>query len=263
LADLEFTPLETMRSMLSRWWIVVIMAILGGLFGWAFQFSHSPVYEATANLTVTMDFSKHELTQYEEDYAFTAAGAIINSFNVQEQVLAEAQTLGITLTRNQLAQQMSSEGRQSAWELHIRDRDPQVAAQLVNLWVQAAYDALDAALVHAAQADQLQVQIDLLQTCISAIPGETDLPQPSSNGCSRFSLAEIQTVLQSRKDQLVQETEQSQGILSIMEFGLTGFAAVPDDPVVFDRAGLILAGTMIGFIISLWVTGSRKVRRSG
>ena len=97
MADLEFIPFETMTRILSRWWITAAMAIAGGLLGWAFHFFSPSVYEATAILTVTMDFSQRELTQYEQDYAFNAAGAIIDSTEVKDQIVANAQKNGILL----------------------------------------------------------------------------------------------------------------------------------------------------------------------
>ncbi len=266
MADSEFTPLETMVRILSRWWITVIMAISGGVVGWAFHFFHPPVYEATAILTVNIDFTKRELTQYEEDYAFNVAGAVITSTVVQDLIVTEAQIDGISLNPTQLAQQMFSEGRQSVWELHVRDRDPQVAAELANIWAQAANDALNTALDHAIQAEQFQYQVDRLGACLPFAPGMTESaaqPRPTPKDCGRFSLVEIQTVLQSWTDELVQEKELSLGILSIMEFALTSYASIPEKPVLSDQASLTFAGAMIGFVISLWVAGSRKVPGRG
>jgi uncharacterized protein involved in exopolysaccharide biosynthesis len=266
MPDQEFTPLETMTSILSRWWVPVVMAILGGILGWAFHFFHPAVYEATSNLTVTMDFSQRELSQYEQDYAFNAAGAIINSTAVKDQIVRKAQSDGISLTPAQLAQQMLSEGRQSVWELHIRDRDPQVAAKLANTWAQLANDALNAALEHAIQAEEFQVQIDMLNICLPlalATPEPGGNLQPAPGNCGGYSLAELQTAMQSWADKLVQEKSLSMGILPIMEFALTGYAFVPEKPVLYNQASLTLAGALIGFVISLWVAGGRRVQRRG
>jgi uncharacterized protein involved in exopolysaccharide biosynthesis len=266
MTDQEFTPHETMASIFSRWWIPVVMAALGAILGWTFHFFHPAVYEATSNLTITMDFSQRELTQYEQDYAFNAAGAIINSTAVKDQIVAKVQTDGILISSIQLAQQMFSEGRQSVWELHVRDRDPQVAADLANTWAQVANEALNTALEHAIQSEQLQYQIDALQACLPLEPGtpEPDAnSQPALEGCGHFSLVEIQTAMQSWTNQLVQEKGLSAGILPIMEFALTGEASVPEKPVLFDQASLILAGALVGLVISLWVAGSRKVQRHG
>jgi hypothetical protein len=221
------------------------MAILGGTVGWVFHFFQPPVYEATSSITVTMDFSQRELTQYEQDYAFSAAGAIIVSSTVKDQILTEAQAAGISISATQLAQMMFSEGRQSVWELLIRDRNAQVAANLANFWGGVAYDALNTALGHAIKAEQYQVQINSPETCLSLTPEGAE------------------SALQSWADGLVQEKKLSRGILPIMEFALTGNATIPEEPVLYDQAGLTLAGTLIGFIIALWVAGSRRVHRRG
>jgi uncharacterized protein involved in exopolysaccharide biosynthesis len=266
MADPEFTPLQTMSSILSRWWIPVVMAVLGGIVGWVFHFFYPTVYEATSNLTVTMDFSQRELTQYEQDYAFNAAGAIINSTAVKDQIVTKVQIDGIQISSTQLAQRMLSEGKQSIWELHTRDLDPQVAAKLANTWAQVADEALNGALEHAIQAKELQVQIDMLSICLPlalATPGPGATLQPAPGDCGRYSLAELQTAMQSWTDKLVQEKSLSMGILPIMEFALTSYASIPEKPVLFNQASLILSGSLIGFVISLWVAGSRRVQRRG
>ncbi len=76
MKDQEFSPRESLERAFERWWVIVLLTALGGMAGWAFHFFLPPVYEATAVITVNMDFQKGKLTQYEEDYAFNAAGAI-------------------------------------------------------------------------------------------------------------------------------------------------------------------------------------------
>ena len=264
MADPEFTPFKTMAHILSRWWIALVMALIGGLIGWAFHYFHAPVYEATAILTINMDYSQRVLTQYEEDYAFNAAGDMINSTAVRDQVVTQAQTDGISVDPARLAQQMVAERRQSVWELHIRDRDPQIAADLANIWAQVANEALNSALGHALQAKQLQDQVDLLKACQPVVPGtieSTPTPSPIPPDCGVISLTEIQTIIQSSAEVLVQEKKLSFGILPIMEFSLTGEASIPEEPVLYGRASLTLAGALIGFILSLWVAGIRWGQR--
>jgi capsular polysaccharide biosynthesis protein len=264
MVDSEFIPFEVMKRIFSHWWIIAVMAILGGMIGWAIHFFQAPVYEATATLTVTMDFTQvGELTQYDQDYAFNAAGAIIDSNLVKDQVIAQAQALGISITQAELVKIMVAEGRQSDWELHVRNRDPHVAAELANLWAQAANDALNAALDRAMQAAQLQMQIDLLDACLPIAPGVTvpnAQPGPTPKECERYSLSEIHANLQSWTEELAQDKELTQGILSIMEFSQTSDASIPETPVLYDQANLTLAGAMIGLVISLWVAGSLKGR---
>jgi capsular polysaccharide biosynthesis protein len=266
MADPEFSPSEAMASIFSRWWLVVIMAVVGGVVGFGFHYMLPPLYQATASVTITMDFTQRELSQYEQDYAFNAAGAIINSTAVVDQIIDKSRMSGISISASDLKQQMFVEGRQSVWELHIRHHDPQAAAVLANIWVGVALDALNATLEQAIQVEQYQQQIASLQACLPFQPGvnqkETN-PRPTPKECGRFSLKEIEAALNDWTEKLVQGKELTLGILPIMTFGLTGDASVPVNPVQYNQASLTLAGAAIGFVISLWIASSRKRERCG
>jgi hypothetical protein len=263
MADSEFVPLNSIRRIFLHWWMIAVLAILGGIIGWAIHFLQPSVYEATATITVTMDFTQIELTQYEQDYAFSAVGAIIDSSAVKDQIVTGAQAIGIFITQSRLSGLMFSEGKQSVWELHVRNQDPKMAADLSNIWAQVATEDLNTALDHAMQAEQLQGQIDLLSACLPVAPGVTApdaLPRPTPKDCQRYSLTEIHTALQNWTDELAQEKKQTLGILTIFEFAQTGYASIPETPVLYDQASLTLAGAMIGFVISFWVAGRLRVR---
>jgi uncharacterized protein involved in exopolysaccharide biosynthesis len=246
----EFSPLDALERAFRRWWVIVLMTVLGGIAGWTFHFITPPVYEATSVITVNMDFQNRQLTQYEEDFAFGAAGAIGTSDEVENQIVTQAKKNGIPIEIDQLQQQMFLERKQSVWELHIRNRDPEIAAELANLWAQNFYEALNAALVHANRADQIQTQIDAITGGLSA------------SGSSVFS-PDYQTTLTNLSDEHLREQQSSQGIISIMKFAQTGSAIVPQSPVLYRLAILVLAGACIGFVVSLWVAGSYKVQRHG
>jgi uncharacterized protein involved in exopolysaccharide biosynthesis len=244
----EFSPREALERAFRRWWIIVLLTFLGGVAGWAFHFFNPPVYEATSFMTVNMDFTKRQLTQYEEDYAFDVAGAIGTGDDVENQIIAEAKVRGLPIDLNQLQQQVFIERKQSVWELHVRNRDPQIAAELANIWAEKLYAALNVALGHAIRADQIQAQIDVINGSIST----SGLPVLSKDA---------QAELKNLSDELLQEQQLSQGILSIMKFALSGSATVPQKPVLYYLAELVLAGAMIGFILSLWLVSIHKVQR--
>jgi hypothetical protein len=158
---------------------------------------------------------------------------------------------------------MFSEGKQSVWKLHVRDQDPKVAVELANIWAQVANDDLNAVLDHAMQAEQLRRQIELLNACLPFAPGVISpdaYPRPTPRECARYSLPEIQATLKSWTDELAQKRELAQGILYTFEFAQTGYASIPETPVLHDQASLTLAGGLIGFVISLWVAGSSRVQ---
>lgn len=243
----EFSPRETLERAFKRWWVIVLMTVLGGLVGWTFHFFNPPVYEATSFVTANMDFQQRALTQYEEDYAFDSAGSISMWDDVENQIIAEAKIRGIPIELNQLGQQMFFERKQSVFELHIRNRDPQIAAQLANIWAEKFYEALNGALEHAIRADQIQAQIDAINGSLSS-------------GSPVIS-PQAQTTLKTLSDELLQEQQSSQGIISIMKFAVTGSATAPQKPVLYYLANLVLAGACIGFIVSLWLVSSFKVHR--
>jgi len=79
--------------------------------------------------------------------------------------------------------------------------------------------------------------------------------------CKGLSQEVLQALLKDQNAVLVIEKESSLGIISMMTFTLTGLAGVPETPVIYGQAGLVLAGAFIGLLISIWVVNSLKVSR--
>jgi len=256
----EFSLYESMERALARWWMMVILMIMGGITGWIFHLFYPPVYEAKAVITINMDFAKRQLTQYEEDTAFNAAGAIITSSDVKNLVIAEAQVNGYSIDLSRIQRDFYLEEKQSVWELRVRDRDPKVAAALTNIWAEKATNALDLALYHALQAEQLQVQIDGLENCLAGTSGQAASTQMD---CKDYSQEELQAMLQDQTDKLVQEKKSSLGFIPIMAIGLTELASVPEKSAIYGQANLVLAGACIGLVVSLWVINTLKVSHHG
>jgi hypothetical protein len=251
MIDQEFSLVDSVESTLAHWWVMVALMVLGGIIGWVIHSFTPPVYEADAVITVSMDFEKRELTQFEQDYAFGAARDVIASNPVMNIVVTDALEKGVSIDPARFHKDFFLEGRQSVWELRVRDRDPNIAAELSNIWVAAATKALDDALTHSIRADQIQAQINGLENCLAG-----DIPQvaPVPLDCKSLSQDMIQQMLQDQVPALLLEKKSSLGIISIMTFGLTELAIVPDAPSVYGQAGLVLAGAFIGLIVSFWIT---------
>jgi hypothetical protein len=254
----EFSLYDSVERVLTRWWIVVALMVVGGLVGLGFHLILPPVYEARAVITINLDFAKRELTQFEEDTAFNAASAIITSPSVMNLVIADAQVKGYSITPSQFLRDFYLEGRQSVWELRVRDRDPNAASALTNIWAKESTDALNGALAHALQADQILAQVAGLENCLVGVTPQVGAPQLDCKGLSQDML---QAMLNDQNAALVKEKDSSLGIISIMTIALTGLAGVPETPVLYGQAGLVLAGVFIGLLVSLWVVNSLKVSR--
>jgi len=259
MSDREFTPREAMERVLAHWWIVLIMAVIGGVAGWIFHFFQSPVYEASAGITVNTLFRETDLSQYELDLAFGAAGTVIRSAQVFDKFSAEAQARGLSSTEISWVWDNSSrEAVKAMWVMNVRYHDPEMAAELANLWAGIAEQALLEDIQHALRADQLQEQISSLQSCL---PAATPAPLLTPEACESYSLDELQAKVQAWSSELANEQNLSQGVLSGTSIALTRFATVSETPVLYGRGSLVFAGACIGFVISLWVTNIRKRQR--
>ncbi len=256
----EFSLLNPVERVISRWWMVVALMVVGGIVGYCFHLFLPPIYEAKAVVSINLDFPKANLTQIEEDYAFNAASAIITSSSVMNLVIADAQGQGYSITPSIFRKDFYLEGMQSVWELRVRDRDPNAATALANIWSQVSTDALNSALAHALQADQLQIQIAGLENCLA---GTTPHLVTIQLDCKGYSNEVIQSMLLDQTAALVNEKKASLGIISIMSIGLTDLAATPETPVLYGQAGLVLAGAFLGLLVSLWVVNTLKVSRRG
>jgi hypothetical protein len=254
----EFSPYNPLQRVVSRWWIVLSLMISGALVGFGFHFILPPIYEASAIISVNLDFPKAILTQTEEDDAFNSASGIINSSSVMNNVIAEAAREGFSLTPPQFHRDFYLEGRLSVWSLLVRERDPKAAAALANIWAQISMDALNTALTHALQADQLQTQINGLENCLAGVTPRAGAVQQE---CQGYSHDVIQSMLLEQTASMINERKLSLGILSITTFGLTDQAVAPGTPVVYGQGGLVLAGAFLGFFISLWAVNLPKVSR--
>jgi capsular polysaccharide biosynthesis protein len=260
MSNLEFSPRQTIKVIFSRWYIMVILMVLGGLSGLLFHYLQPPIYEATASITINLYFDKRELTQYEADTALNAAGAIISSTRLSDTFLTELQNRGFSpQDASRIQKNSSMDAMQSVWDLHVRDNDPEAAAEYANLWASIAEQTLNDALVHALLAEQLQNQINSIQSCLPPLPPIPD-PPIVVEACHSYSLSEINTALQSWATEMAEEQRLSQGILSITTISLNHSATVPAEPVLYGQANLVLAGACIGFFLSLWVTNIPNVR---
>jgi uncharacterized protein involved in exopolysaccharide biosynthesis len=145
----EFSPYEYFSRVMSFWWLVLLLTILGGTLGFVFFHLHPPVYEATSTFFVTLDLNRfptlgvrEDLIQYNEDMALgTTEGALLST-EVLNNVIIQLKNLGISLTVKDLLQNSTIERKHDIWELRYRSQDPSVAQAIVNTWAQIGYQAM-------------------------------------------------------------------------------------------------------------------------
>ncbi|HEX9091383.1 MAG TPA: Wzz/FepE/Etk N-terminal domain-containing protein [Anaerolineales bacterium] len=145
----EFSVYDHFNRTLSRWWLVALLAIIGGVFGLIFYQLHPSVYEATATYLVNIDLDRfplqgmqEDLIQYNEDLAVNTTQSVLLSNDVVDGVVRQAKIAGITVTSSDLLKNYTIERKQETWELRYRSQNPQEAQLIVNIWADIGYQAM-------------------------------------------------------------------------------------------------------------------------
>ena len=244
----DFSPREGFENALRNWWLVVLLVIWGGVAGWLIHRAQPAVYQADASFQITIDFKKISgLSQFDEDHAYNQVGAIIGSTAVMNAVAAQAAAQGIQLTPQEFQYSTSLSRKEYTWVLQVQRTSPREAQVLANLWADAANKTLQDAYQHAVTADQQGLYLASLESCLAA-SGRTS---PSSNQCG-MSPTELQNQILAASSRYAQEQAAGLGLFPDLNVVLTSRAQLPTAPAEFDTNVMVLAGALIGFVISLW-----------
>ena len=145
----EFSPYKYFTHLLSLWWMVALITLIGGALGFAFFHLHPAEYEATATYLVSIDLNhfpfqgvREDLIQYNEDMAVNTTQDALLSNPVLSDVLDQLKTQGISLTIADLLQNYTIERKLEVWELRVRSHVPRDAQTIVNTWAQIGYQAM-------------------------------------------------------------------------------------------------------------------------
>jgi uncharacterized protein involved in exopolysaccharide biosynthesis len=246
-----------LSSFLQGWKLLVIGTILGGLAGQAATSILKPVYETASVFTFTIDYSRTGLlTDIEEDQAMEIAGDLIKSTAVFDEVISQADIMGIALDERSIRENFTAERRFSEWLLKVRADDPTTAAKLTNLWSQVSLAGFQKASRAATRADGLRRYILSLESCF----------QQSTSGmaaqplCQATDRLKLQAEIEKSGDDLQRWQTESRGIFSGLNYSIAQEAGIPEDPSQHSRASLVLAGGLIGLLTTiLFMLFTRKI----
>lgn len=246
---------------LQTWWIITLAVIAGGLAGWLVNALQPPIYEASAQFAVGIDFvSAGPLTQYDEDVAVNRAGNLFFTREVLEEVVRQANAEGIATNLDDLQKQISIERRFDLWYLRARDSDPAAAVRLAAIWLQTGEALLQESYRHAVQASLIERYIQGQETCIM-LAGSGEL---AAGPCGAAGLEQVQRNLEAALDALVAEKEASRGLYSGLTLGPFSLPAAPAQPLRQRRAGAVLAGSLVGLAAGAayleWNSTGRRAR---
>lgn len=249
MASVDFTLREAYDLARRRWWLIAVCALAGGLLGWGFARLHAPRYDAQALLVINIDYQQApELVQktddhYTEDQIIGAANAVVISTYVLDQVNTALQAQGIALDWEKYTRNLASERRRAQFWLRVRDRDPQMAATVVNLWAEKAYATLVDFHQHAVNARVLRDYLAAMSACP---PPPDSLAPPPPSLCGSGTPAEIQQAIAAVTAQLEVETAASNALSPALTFSLGRKAAVPVTPAAYRSSLMLVAGALLG-----------------
>lgn len=253
---------EKVMQMVRSWWLVAACMLLGAAAGWGVGRVQAPVYEAAAEISVSIDFTRTgALTDTEEDFAVGVVGDLIQSDAVFEEVFQQAQAVNGELNREALRQSLGADRYFNIWRMRARDESPQQAAALANAWGQAAYSALSKAVGHAQAASQWETYLDGLTGCV----GQSVGVEPAPAQCGPWELDELQNEIQRVGQLLRAEKDAAQGIVPWSAYSEVRLAEVPSSPARGMTAVLMVCGALLGALVgTLWVwSGAAKLARQG
>jgi uncharacterized protein involved in exopolysaccharide biosynthesis len=143
----EFIALDRFYRILRFWWVVVLLAVIGGIFGYVVHRTRPELYEAKASFLASIDFNKidfkklepapYEFTQYDEDISLVVVQVSLN--RVIPQVVTFAQQNGLAVDNDSLMSKTVIERNHAYWLLKFRDHNPDSAQKVVNYWAKLAY----------------------------------------------------------------------------------------------------------------------------
>lgn len=245
-----FAPLAVIQNAIHFWWFVSLLVVIGGLGGWLFHRTHPPVYEAKAQIPIGIDYvATGPLTQYEEDTSLDGVNYLLNSPAVAQQVVDQLKKEGIQMDLSQLRQISVMERNVDLLVLRIRASDPQVALHIASIWTELGRAALLESYRHAVQADHINRYMLSLENCLS----QTASSESTSGLCSQSSFAEIQSALRDAGKSLAEERLASHGLFAGLAIGPADQAQVSSKPVIYDRNQVVFAGSLIGFLLGVWL----------
>lgn len=252
-------PFDFLHNLLRSWWLQVVGVVLGAGLAFGIHTMFPPVYQAQAAITVGIDFSRTGyLTDVEEDFMVIVTGKLIRSDAVIEAALQAAQERGLKINRAEFDRQAFLQRRFTDWLLIVRSPDPLWAADVSNFWADAAWEVLTEAMSHTLRSDQLQRYLDIQVSCLE----QTTVIEPVNSVCETSQIADIQEEIADTAKILHEEKLAAMGLVPGTLLSFNERAQMPSAPALFGRNSQVLAGGLIGFLVTtVWIFVNPYTRR--
>ena len=250
-----FELMGFLKQAVRGWKRIVLCMIIGGLVGLMISSFRSPIYETRAVIAVTIDYTRTgALSDIQEDQAMRGLGSVIDSDEVIQKVILQAQQAGYQLEEKTVQESFSLEREDFRWFLRVRDSDAGRAAGLANIWAQTALDTLDQGMEHALIASHLQQYLDSLEFCMQRQAGLG----ANVNTCEQYDYDYLLAEIQSTANEIQHQNQMSYGLMPALGFFLAESAPLNEGAVQGTQGVLVIAGSAIGFILAAIVPNKNR-----
>jgi hypothetical protein len=243
-----FIPLVVLENAIRYWWFVALLIVVGGLGGWFVYSFTPPLYEATAQFSIAIDFvSTGPLTQYEEDLAINTAGNIFISTEVLQRVVEQAGKESMQINLPDLKKQIFIERKFSVWNLRVRDPDPKNAERLALIWMNQGESILRQSYQHAIEAYRLERYLQSQESCIEKFAANG----PSYVPCDSAHFADIQKNIHEASVALFTERQAGRGLFAGLTLGPFNPPEVSQKPLSTGLNQYVFLGGLLGLLVSI------------
>lgn len=241
-------PRESIEHVISRWPVLVLCGVVGGLVAFVFVANEPPLYDATAVLSVSLipPDRNPPLDLSDLDRSAGKVAAHLQSADVFEQTLRSAEIPWDSepvVSVEDFARHSRLDRKREVWELVVTDPDPEKATVLVNAWAEIAENAFWEAFSHALAAETMQAEIDQLNSELLDLR-MSDIDQADMIASLEAQRADLEA-------DIIEQLRLAQGVVTFMTVHLVDSASIPDQPVARDTYLLIVSGTLMGVVAGL------------
>jgi hypothetical protein len=255
----DIPSLQVVQHTLHRWWLIACLMLIGGIAGWAVTLILRPVYEATTYYKVSLDEteilrrqgldSTDVLTFDSKNLYLAPAADLFYATDLQSDLAAALKVQGIQFDLQQFnTRAFILDRRGSVWFITIRNTDPQLAAQLANLWLEVVDKKLHNLQNHTTLAQELELQRLTVAKCF------TEFDFTNANQCAGTDFVtpeDFQKYLNGLDSKISSENNAGRDIDTVLSFEIQGPAEISDAPIMYRRSLLIMAGSLIGFLLAI------------
>jgi hypothetical protein len=254
----DVIPIDYLRTAIAGWKIMLSIAIFFSVLGIGLSSLLPPQYQASAILQVDIDYVRAAplddvtvMKAYEKVRGVLLADDVLSGalLAVEKVVGSTGELTGIAAMRDRIRLSQRPDG----WELVVYSQDPTFAAGLADAWAEASIRALEEGLHHSLLAWEWQNALYSAHCSLSPDPqDETRALWQCSTRSEGLDPAQI-------PEAILEQVRLSRGILPMFSFSILQHAAVPDSPILWGRAPIILIGSLLGLLLGfIWTIGRQR-----